>query len=564
MFKRTSIRTPIVSLVIASAWLLSACGGATTNSATNAPTNTAAVGSSGNPTVPPPTGSFGDTAAPRVVSTAPAGGTTNVSTGVTVAVFFSEAVALSSATATTFSITPTVPGAFSVSGVELRFKPSTALAANTQYRVSVQGIRDAANNVMSGTYAFSFTTAAATASCASGSLCVGPGQTYSTIQSAVDAVQPGQTVLVYDGEYDGFRIARSGRADAPIVIRAQGSGAIIKDRNAYTADGVRLDNASYITVEGFTIRGRDTSGVQQITERCIAARGATATSPMAGNVLRGNRCTDSGAECFYLSQFSSSLIEGNTILGCGRVVATRNHGIYLANGGSDNTIIRGNTISGAAGSESNGIHMNGDISVGGDGIISGLVIEGNTIYDNMQNGLNMDGVQNITVRNNLIYNNARNALRAYNQDGAAGPRDLVIVNNTMLATTSGWAVKISEDGGGHTMFNNILLGSSGSISLQHANFASNHNATDNRFSNDGDASTLSLAAWRSQTGEDSDSLTASASTLFASGGYQLASGSPARDAGVTSLNGVIAPGIDIVGISRPQGGAIDIGAYEAN
>ena len=42
---------------------------------------------------------------------------------------------------------------------------------------------------------------------------------------------------------------------------------------------------------------------------CIAARGATATSPMRGNVIRGNTCTDADAEGFDVSQFGQGLLE---------------------------------------------------------------------------------------------------------------------------------------------------------------------------------------------------------------------------------------------------------------
>ena len=48
--------------------------------------------------------------------------------------------------------------------------------------------------------------------------------------------------------------------------------------------------------------------------------------------------------------------------------------------------------------------MNGDLSAGGDGIISDAQIYGNIIYDNnLAAGINMDGLENPIVYNNLIY-----------------------------------------------------------------------------------------------------------------------------------------------------------------
>ena len=514
----------------------------------------------------------GDQTAPTVVSVAPAGGSTNASIGTAIVVSFNEAIALNSLSQTTFALTPFVAGSFSVTNTEARFTPSAPLAAATQYTVTLQGIRDVAGNAMSGTYSFSFTTAAPLAlNCAAANvLCVddtaGATQEYSDIPAAVAAVQAGQTVLVHDGTYTGFEIARSGTPMARIAIRAAGSNAIIVNR-APTGDGVRLQNASYVTVEGFVIQG-NAAVSQPINQRCIAARGALVTNPMLGNELRGNRCTDAGLECFYLSQFGNGLIANNVISGCGRAGGTRNHGIYLANAGSDNTVIRGNSITttSSAGAESNGIHMNGDSLVGGDGIISGLTIEANTIYGNTQNGLNMDGVQSSTVRNNLVYGNARHAVRAYDIDGAAGPLSFVIVNNTLLAPTSGWGIKLSEDGGGHTIFNNILLGASGSLCVANRSLVADYNASDDRFSADDEASVVSLATWRTQTGQDANSLVATAANLFVdvnTNDYRLATAASARDAGSASLNSISAPGADIAGTARPQGASHDIGAFEA-
>ena len=51
--------------------------------------------------------------------------------------------------------------------------------------------------------------------------------------------------------------------------------------------------------------------------------------------------------------------------------------------------------------------MNGDVSLGGDGIISNALVENNVIYDNGLgggSGINCDGVQDSVIRNNLIYN----------------------------------------------------------------------------------------------------------------------------------------------------------------
>ena len=50
-----------------------------------------------------------------------------------------------------------------------------------------------------------------------------------------------------------------------------------------------------------------------------------------------------------------------------------------------------------------GIHINGDISEGGVGLVTHALIEGNRIYNNGQNGINADGLQSSVIQNNLIY-----------------------------------------------------------------------------------------------------------------------------------------------------------------
>jgi len=267
----------------------------------------------------------------------------------------------------------------------------------------------------------------------------------------------------------------------------------------------------------------------------------------------------------YLSEAADSLVEDNEVDGAGSGGDTRSHCLYLANAGSDGTTIRNNRFHGCRAEESNGIHFNGDLSVGGDGIISGLVVEGNVIYDNGQNGLNLDGVQDSVFRNNIVYGNQRNALRAYAIDGAEGPRNLTVVNNTFLADVSGWALKLSEDLGGHLVFNNALLGAEGAISQAASpDWESDYNAVSDQLSADGEDSLISLSEWQA-LGFGAHSLVGTSQSLFVdaqAGDFALRAGSPAIDAGVEQLGSAVAPDQDAVGTPRPQGAGVDIGALE--
>jgi uncharacterized repeat protein (TIGR02543 family) len=392
----------------------------------------------------------------------------------------------------------------------------------------------------------------------------GANQEYATIQAAANAVVAGDTVLVFAGTYTGFTVSRSGSSTQAIRFLANDGNVIIGHGGNSELDGVRLQNVNYVTIEGFVIRNTASSSPR--IHRCIAARGATADAPMTGNVMRNNQCIDADAEGLYASQFGNGLIEGNTISGSGKNGAARMHGIYLANAGSDGTVIRGNSISNNPNAESEGIHINGDSSIGGDGLVSNLVIEGNRITGSGNNGLNFDGVQDSLIRNNIVYGNGHHALRAYAADGAAGPRNMRVVNNTFDAS-AGWAVKFTEDVGGHVLFNNILLGTSGGLVVgTTANVSSNYNVVQGSFSTDGEATVVNLATWRSRTGQDAASLASAASALFTNAGaadYSLKVGSPARDMGVASFASVSAPATDFARAARPRGTAYDAGALEA-
>lgn len=379
---------------------------------------------------------------------------------------------------------------------------------------------------------------------------------YGTIQSAVAAAVAGDTVLVFDGSYEGFQVTRSGTSSKPLVIRANGGGAVI-DRSGPTGDGARFQNVSYVRIEGFRIR--------DVAQRCVAARGATPSSPMHGNVVRGITCTASGTEGFYLSEFADGLVEGNDVSGTGAVDSYRAHGMYLANAGTDNTVVRGNTVHGVTGGDAQAMHFNGDASVGGaDGVITGMLVENNVIFAADANGINMDGVRNSVFRNNLVYDVGRHAIRGYRIDGSAGPSGLQIVNNTLVGGSGNWAIKLTDDAGGHVIFNNVLLGGAGSIALGTSSLESDYNVVTNAFSLTEDATTINLPGWRAQ-GLDAHSLQATAAALFvnaAAGDFRLSAGSPAIDAGAASLGGVGAPAADLLGTGRPRGSAVDIGAYE--
>jgi parallel beta-helix repeat protein len=255
------------------------------------------------------------------------------------------------------------------------------------------------------------------------------------------------------GDYSGFEIWQSGKAQSPITIKAEGD-ARISNSGGY---GIYIHDASHLVIDGFRIEHTGLKG--------IAAREATPDDPMRDITIRNNTIAQTQEEGMYLSEVSDSLVENNTIRDVGLArIETTGHGIYLANAGSKNTTIRHNTIEAPNNVWGQAIHINGDESVGGDGLIARVTIENNRI-SGFNNGLSLDGVQDSDIRNNVIVDTHHHGIRGFCIDGAAGPANLRIVNNTIRAPL-GNAIKLTQEAGTSIVFNNILVGGEGATSLE--------------------------------------------------------------------------------------------------
>ena len=245
---------------------------------------------------------------------------------------------------------------------------------------------------------------------------------------------------------------------------------------------------------------------------------------------------------------------GNTLYG---------HGIYLS-GSTSGAVVQGNDI---YDNDETGIHIDGDASEGGTGLVTGALIKDNVIDNNGQNAINADGLQDSTIENNLIYDYQDYGICLYQIDASAPSENNVIVDNTIDAgsTGSGAAVRILDGSTGNTILNDILLGGGG-VSLRISSnsmsgLVSNYNVVGTLFQSDDTGSTETLAQWQSATGQDAKSFTATESQLFvnaSNGDYQEVSTSPSIGKG-TSTD---APGTDILGNPRPSTYGYDIGCYE--
>lgn len=334
---------------------------------------------------------------------------------------------------------------------------------------------------------------------------------FKTIQHAADLVNPGAVVVVRNGVYTRggsvIDIERGGTAGKYVVFRAAVPGGAILDGGQTShiqpngaENGVYL-GASFVRVEGFEIRNVWHDGI----------------SPASG-----------------VSDFQ---IVGNHIHDVGRYCETTDIGLSGMTFINDNIVI-----------EQNLIHDIGRDSTGENGCNPG-----NTFWQNHDHGVYLSTGNNIIVRNNVFYNITRGwAIQCY-PDVLS---QIYIVNNTFAFPNPHEAGQIIVDA---TMTNAVIANNifyqpqTAGVWFDAAttsNVAVQYNLTMG-----GTASTGSGAGVTLSNNLDSTDPTLVNPVAF---DFQLQAGSPAIDAGVT-LSYVTN---DFLGVTRPQGAAYDIGAFE--
>lgn len=376
---------------------------------------------------------------------------------------------------------------------------------------------------------------------------------WATLQHAADVVGPGDRVVVRAGNYQGFYLDTSGTAASPIEFFAE-PGVLINSptTGAGNQDGINLELASHIILDGFSVTGMPRAGIRSVGLEDDMAEFVT---------IRNVHAYDNGRWGIFTGHVNDLLIENNETSG-----SVLEHGIYVSNSG-DRPVIRHNVTWGNHGA---GIHMNGDFSLGGDGLISNALVSGNRIYGNGLgggSGINMDGVQDSRIENNLLYDNHASGISLFMEDGAEGSTGNVIVNNTIhQASNSRWGLNIQNGSTDNTVLNNIIVTQNtfrGAIDISPDSLpglVSDYNAVVSRFTTNGGDAIITLPQWQAATGQDAHSLAATPAQLFENwnaGDYRLRSGSPAINQGTATS----APTVDIDGTTRPAN-AIDMGAFE--
>jgi hypothetical protein len=410
---------------------------------------------------------------------------------------------------------------------------------------------------------------------------------WKTLSRGAEMASAGDTVVVKAGTYyESLKPRNSGTAGAFISFRANPGDPVVIDGQYRRDYNVDLRNRSYVRVQGFEIVHSGSHGVYlgwagqsavtgvqilgNLIHDNVAANGyeegGVTIGPSDGTLVRGNQIynnRENGIRLVSREIHNLSIVD-NSISGNGK------DGIIT--GGGSNWLIKGNEF--AYHVDPYGLSNHPDSTQFQEGV-AGLQIINNVfcdvaagthvyITDDLGNG---DVWSDVEICGNLMYveNYDRLYVKSIGIGATEGGRvtNITIYGNTIVNTYFG----ILIDGTGTSLQgaiqvrNNIISGTTVAMSNEYAPTA---DSDYNLFS--GGAISWN-AVWYDTLNEflranpDQESHSVGANPGFRNAGlfdFSLAPGSPAIDKGgmITGLT------VDLLGTTRPQGTAFDIGACE--
>jgi len=310
---------------------------------------------------------------------------------------------------------------------------------------------------------------------------------FRTIQKGVDTVNGGDTLLVRGGTYvEEVKITRSGTSGNPITIKNyQNEQPIIDGEAGVACLNCGLPNGAITKYDPKTGRGHNWNPLVGIEGSSVVFEGFIVKRSIGRGirvwknnaqptniVIRGNRVEESRAEGVLTMDTSDALIENNVVTmsgsfapwSAGRGPNILDHPGAVTSRGGNNVIIRSNTV---FENWTEGIMVDTNI-----GMASNIVVEDNTLYDNMAVNIYVHRAQNYTVQRNLVYNTNTNPLFLA---GDTNPSNCITVANEKQFTITYVTKNID-------IVNNIAIGCRHNLAIWGAG-EGNYQITNNVFIN---------------------------------------------------------------------------------
>ena len=416
-----------------------------------------------------------------------------------------------------------------------------------------------------------------------------PASPWSTIQAALQLAKPGDVVNVMAGTYS---LASNPTAGNVVTFRRTGTPTnwvtlknYQNDRPVISFSGphgiIVLPNVAYAKIQGFEIVGNSANVTlpQAYTQTgsCVGAAG-TPPNQFNGNgitldgrnavnlhchhiELRDNiihDCTGggiSGLQTDYVTVDNNTVYRNcfYTVYGASGISFLNNWNFDSHAGNAPPIIIRNNRSygnqlfvrwkNGATNTcktyDGNGIILDNNTATKNalGGYTGRFLIENNLTFQNGGRGININYTDNATIINNTTYQN--------------GVTDAVNSPATGEVTDDIQSEFIAQNSSGISVYNNIFYGRPGEKTIE-INFSTVSHGNNLIFEGTGPNP---FTGNQNITGQDP------LYTDAANGNFQLQANSPAINMG-SSVPGQFAA-TDILGVARPQGTGIDIGAYES-